>query len=33
MMLEPDVLAQIQGRAVSRLRICVVQEWVRPARG
>lgn len=33
MMLEPDVLAQIQGLTVSRLRVCIEQEWVRPARG
>ncbi|EDP64515.1 hypothetical protein BAL199_27196 [alpha proteobacterium BAL199] len=32
MMLETDVLAQIQGMTRTRLRICIEQEWVRPAR-
>ncbi|MEQ8398674.1 chaperone modulator CbpM [Thalassobaculum sp.] len=33
MMLETDVLAQIRGLTRTRLRICIEQEWVRPARG
>lgn len=33
MMLEPYVLAQIEGLTLTRLRVCIEQEWVRPARG
>ena len=33
MMKEKDVLAQIEGLTVTRLRICIEEAWVRPARG
>jgi chaperone modulatory protein CbpM len=32
MMKEKDVLAQIEGLTVTRLRICIEEAWVRPAR-
>jgi chaperone modulatory protein CbpM len=32
MMNEKDVLARIEGLTVTRLRICIEETWVRPAR-
>ena len=32
MMKEKDVLARIEGLTVTRLRICIEEAWVRPAR-
>jgi chaperone modulatory protein CbpM len=33
MIKESDVLLQVEGLTVTRLRLCVEQTWVKPARG